>query len=193
MAIQTINIGNRVNDGLGDDLRTAFEKVNSNFIELGQTLTITGKNLGSGAGIFKQKVGFELEFKRLYSGSKISLDETEDTIIINNTVPFSFNKFTTDGGSITANSSNEENGITLEGTLAQGSVQRIKDIEVTTDGNNWVRFKTVLPVTDILTIYDFGSIKGNFNNAVQLAVSASNIDFGKILLPGTFDLDLGNI
>ena len=27
MTIQTINIGNVVNDGLGDDLRTAFEKV----------------------------------------------------------------------------------------------------------------------------------------------------------------------
>ena len=29
MAIQTINIGNVVNDGLGDDLRTAFQKVNA--------------------------------------------------------------------------------------------------------------------------------------------------------------------
>ena len=32
--IQTINIGNLVNDGTGDDLRTAFEKVNSNFTNL---------------------------------------------------------------------------------------------------------------------------------------------------------------
>jgi hypothetical protein len=34
MTIQTINIGNVVNDGLGDDLRTAFEKVNANFADL---------------------------------------------------------------------------------------------------------------------------------------------------------------
>ena len=29
MAIQTINIGNQVNDGLGDDLRSAFQEVNA--------------------------------------------------------------------------------------------------------------------------------------------------------------------
>jgi len=34
MAIQIINIGNAVNDGSGDDLRTAFVKVNNNFAEL---------------------------------------------------------------------------------------------------------------------------------------------------------------
>lgn len=193
MSIQTINIGNRVNDGLGDDLRTAFEKVNANFSELEQTLTITAKNVGSGASVFKRKIGSELEFKRLSSGSKILLDETEDTITINNTVPFSFNKFTTDSGSITANSSNEQNGITLEGTTAPGSIRRIKDIEITTDGNNWIRVKTVLPVTDILTIYDFGFINGTFNNSVQFAISSANIDFGTVLLPGRIDLDLGNI
>jgi hypothetical protein len=34
MAIKKINIGNSVNDGSGDDLRTAFNKVNENFAEL---------------------------------------------------------------------------------------------------------------------------------------------------------------
>ena len=31
MALQTINVGNFANDGTGDDLRTAFIKVNQNF------------------------------------------------------------------------------------------------------------------------------------------------------------------
>jgi len=34
MAIQTINLGTYANDGTGDDLRTAFQKVNANLIEL---------------------------------------------------------------------------------------------------------------------------------------------------------------
>jgi hypothetical protein len=34
MAIQQINLGTYSNDGTGDDLRTAFEKVKANFIEL---------------------------------------------------------------------------------------------------------------------------------------------------------------
>ena len=34
MAKQTINIGSSANDGTGDPLRTAFDKINDNFIEL---------------------------------------------------------------------------------------------------------------------------------------------------------------
>jgi len=45
MAIQTINLGTYANDGTGDDLRTAFEKVNANLIEL---YSISGgANIGS--------------------------------------------------------------------------------------------------------------------------------------------------
>ena len=84
MTIQTINIGNQVNDGLGDDLRTAFEKVNANFNEMDGQLTVTASNVGSvGSGIFKQKTGQDLEFKRLVSGNKILVDEAVDSVIIN--------------------------------------------------------------------------------------------------------------
>src|SRR6056300_1950553 len=34
MARQNINIGSSANDGTGDPLRTAFDKINDNFIEL---------------------------------------------------------------------------------------------------------------------------------------------------------------
>jgi hypothetical protein len=44
MAIQTINLGTYANDGTGDDLRTAFEKVKANFIELYST--VYGANVG---------------------------------------------------------------------------------------------------------------------------------------------------
>jgi hypothetical protein len=66
MAIQTINLGNVVNDGLGDDLRTAFEKVNANFAELLTTFTLTGANAQEvGAKVFKEKTGSILKFKNL--------------------------------------------------------------------------------------------------------------------------------
>ena len=53
MAIQTINIGSSANDGTGDPLRTAFDKVNDNFVELyavtgagsGQNLAISANSL----------------------------------------------------------------------------------------------------------------------------------------------------
>ena len=46
MAIQTINLGTYANDGTGDDLRTAFTKVNANFTELGSSDVRGGLNLG---------------------------------------------------------------------------------------------------------------------------------------------------
>ena len=37
MAIQTIKVGQAVNDGTGDDARTAFTKINQNFTEFTAT------------------------------------------------------------------------------------------------------------------------------------------------------------
>lgn len=190
MTVQTINIGNQVNDGLGDDLRTAFQKVNANFSELSAQLTITVSTAStSGIDIFKQKVGAELIFKGLVSGTKILLDDTGDNVIVNNTAPDAFIRFDTDSGSMLANTHQQ---ITLAGTAAPGSVTSRKDIEVTASGST-VSFKTIIPVTDILTSYDFGFITGVYSNAIQVAYAAANIDFGTITLPGRLDLDCGTI
>jgi hypothetical protein len=193
MTIQKINIGNKVNDGLGDDLRTAFEKVNSNFTSLEESLTITASNVGAtGAGIFKQKNGSNLEFKKIIGGRNIILTEFDNSIEIADSAEDAFVKFDTDTGVIRANSANKGN-ITLEGTPAPGSLSGIKDIEVSTDEMNYVRFKTILPVTEILTTYDFGVINGSFNNAIQVLFSNLNVDYGTILNPGTSSLDLGKL
>jgi hypothetical protein len=188
--VQTINIGNQVNDGLGDDLRTAFQKVNSNFSELSTQLTITVGSTGTtGISLFKEKVGAELKFKNLISGTKMLLDDTGDTVIVNNTAPDAFIRFDTDSGVMLASTHQQ---ITLAGTAAPGSVTSRKDIEVTAFGST-INFKTIIPVTDILTSYDFGSITGVYNNAMQVAYAAANIDFGTITLPGRLDLDCGTI
>lgn len=190
MSIQTINIGNVVNDGLGDDLRTAFQKVNANFTELSASLTITGANTGTtGVGVFKEKVGAELRFKKLVSGTKMLLDDAGETVIVNNTAPDAFIRFDTDSGSMLASTHQQ---ITLAGAAAPGSTTSRKDIEVTSFGST-ISFKTIIPVVDILTSYDFGTITGEYDNAMQLAYQASNIDFGTITLPGRLDLDCGGI
>ncbi len=190
MTVQTINIGNVVNDGLGDDLRTAFQKVNANFTDLSGQLTITASNVGStGSSVFKQKTGTNLEFRKLVSGTKILLDETAESIIVNNTSPDAFIRFDTDSGSMLASTHQQ---ITLGGTAAPGSTTSRKDIEVTSFGST-ISFKTIIPVTDILTSYDFGTITGSMNNAMQAVFAASNIDFGTIELPGRMDIDCGTI
>jgi archaellum component FlaF (FlaF/FlaG flagellin family) len=190
MTIQTINIGNVVNDGLGDDLRTAFQKVNANFSDLSTQLTITATNLGAtGVGVFKEKIGADLQFKKLVSGTKMLLDDTGESIVVNNTAPDAFVRIDTDSGSMLASTHQQ---ISIGGTSAPGSTTSRKDIEVTTSGST-ILFKTIIPITDILTSYDFGTITGEYNNAMQTIYAASNIDFGTIDLPGRLDLDCGGI
>jgi hypothetical protein len=192
MTVQIINIGNRVNDGLGDDLRTAFEKVNSNFSELSSQLTITASNLGeTGSSVFKRKDGANLEFRKLIAGRRIGLEELTNSVEIRSTAPDAFYKFDTDSGTITAGSGNELGHITLMGVAAPGSVSGNKDIEVSVLGNDLITFKTIIPVTDILLNFDFGVIDGKYNNAVQLALAQLNLDFGTVLLPSTENFDLG--
>ena len=190
MAIQTINIGNRVNDGLGDDLRTAFEKVNANFTELGAQLSVTGRNLGeSGAGVYKDNDGGVLQFKNLVEGTKMQFEELDNSIIINSTQPDAFIRIDTDGGNVLA-STHEQ--ITLQGRQASGSYKDTKDIVVTTFGPS-VRFQTAIPFTEILQSYDFGPIEGDFTDTTQLALAAANVDFGTIQLPSRINLDLGTL
>ena len=190
MTVQTINIGNQVNDGLGDDLRTAFEKVNANFSELSAQLTITATNVGvTGSGVFKEKVGADLRFKKLVSGTKMLLNDTGDTIVVNSTAADAFVRIDTDSGNVQASS---YQNITFGGAAAPGSVTSRKDIEVTAFGST-LSFKTIIPVTDILESYDFGTITGSLNNSIQALYAASNMDFGTITLPGRFDLDCGTI
>jgi hypothetical protein len=190
MTIQTINIGNVVNDGLGDDLRTAFEKVNANFTDLSAQLTITATNVGAvGVGVFKEKIGADLRFKKLVSGTKMLLSENTDTVTVNNTAPDAFIRIDTDAGVMLASTYQQ---ITMAGTAAPGSTTSRKDIEVNAFGSV-LSIKTMIPVTDILESYDFGSISGVYTNAMQVALQSANIDFGTVLLPGRIDIDCGSI
>jgi hypothetical protein len=84
MPIQTILIGNYANDGSGDDLRSAFKKVNENFALVGGTLgIINGENTGNGTGIFKRRDNdnLTLEFKSLTStDGSVEITSTTDTV-----------------------------------------------------------------------------------------------------------------
>lgn len=87
MAVQLIKIGNSANDGTGDDLREAFVKVNNNFneLDLRDDEQTTVSNLGStGQGIFKEKVNYDLKFKKIVGGAGLTLTATDDNITIAN-------------------------------------------------------------------------------------------------------------
>jgi hypothetical protein len=82
--LQTINIGNYANDGTGDDLRAAFQKVNANFTSLFTDLKVNAAaNIGDGEGVFAQKADTTLQFKSIKSGNGVNIVSDSDSITIN--------------------------------------------------------------------------------------------------------------
>jgi hypothetical protein len=188
MTMQKINLGNIVNDGLGDDLRTAFQKVNANFTELQSALTVTASNLGTiGADVFKRKDGNNLEFRKIAGGTKVSVEETVDNIVISSNVPDAFVRITTNQGVIDADNNQF---LTLRGGLQPARFDP-NNIRVTTNGADVIEIDTVLPVNDILKILDFGFINNTPSNMVQFNTAMTNIDFGTANNPSALRVDLG--
>ena len=103
MALQTINIGTLANDGTGDDLREAFIKVNQNFddLDLRSPESTTVTYLGNtGQGVFAQKVGAELQLKKLVQGSNVTLTSSTTGITINATGGLQQLNVVSDSGSL---------------------------------------------------------------------------------------------
>ena len=117
MPIQTINIGNYANDGLGDDLRTAFEKVNANFNLLNTTDTTAAANVGTGSGVFAQKSGTTLQFKSLKGGSNVTLSSDGTSITINGSGNLSSETSPSLGGNLNLNGNNIVGGGNIEATI----------------------------------------------------------------------------
>jgi hypothetical protein len=109
MSILQVNLGLYANDGTGDDLRTAFEKANANFTDIDLTRVISADNLGTGAGIFKEKVGNNLKLRTIKQGLNITVTQNANDITI--ATPDSINNLIEDtaptlGGNLNLNGYN---------------------------------------------------------------------------------------
>jgi hypothetical protein len=181
MAIQTINVGNLVNDGLGDDLRTAFIKVNDNFTELGQSSNATASNVGQlGVGVFKRKNGNDLEFKKLVAGTKTLITESDDSVVINGTQSDAFTDIITNQGIVSATA---HPVITVQGGT---------NITVKAAGSVITVGETINTVK-LISAVDFGPVNGLYENAIQFILAGGDYDFGTFEQPSTFSYDAGEI
>lgn len=86
MNIQQINLGQYPNDGQGDDLRTAFEKIINNFTEIDSNVVLSAENLGSGIPLaLETSVANSLQFRTIRSSNDnlaISFDSNEVVLTV---------------------------------------------------------------------------------------------------------------
>jgi hypothetical protein len=203
MTINYVNLGNFANDGTGDDLLTAFTKVNNNFTALDIALVSGGANLGAGIPIFVGKtssveVGDNLTFRSLVAGTNTNITYNGTSITIS-----SANTVLTD---ITGDL--DVKNFSIISTLN-------RDIRLTPDGSG----RVVLDGSDWPTTYgvdgqvlttdgagqlswsdgggadwSFPDFNGIYTNPVQYLLDQQDINLGSFI-PNTFDdpiqIDLG--
>jgi hypothetical protein len=130
MTIQTINLGNYANDGTGDDLRTAFEKVNANFQSLLITDLTNAANLTGGAGLFKDKSQNTLNFKSIKAGTNVTITEQANTVTVNSSGVLNSDLNPTLAGDLNINGfdliSTETVNLTAPGLVASGEITATK-------------------------------------------------------------------
>lgn len=164
MTILTVNLGSYANDGTGDDLRTAFEKVNSGFTELDLTRVISAENLGTGAPVFFDKDSNILRFRSIKAGLNVSVVYSDDEITIGAV-----------GG---LESLEEDTNPRLGGDLNTNGFNIFSDdkpLDIIVTNNN-------------LNFYNYDTGDGNFRPLTLngLIVSGSNINFAGTTILGTF-------
>ena len=225
MAIQVINIGTVANDGSGDDLREAFNKANNNFAELDSRIVeeTTASNLGSaGEGIFAQRVGNDLQFKKLIAGAGTSFVATNNGITIsstatglngitiiadtgNSTVDQTSSTLTVAGGAnVTTNVT--DNSITISSqTVLQTDLNPRLGNNLDTNGFNiigsgdvrttvWgVDMREVDGIQSFVKGFDFGDINKVATNFIEFIEATTNVDFGTFVSPTQLNVDLGEI
>lgn len=217
------NIGNLANDGLGDDLRLAFSKVNNLFRDLYNELGVIGVNIGDGAEVFKQKTLAELELRTIKGSSNVTVTQNDNDIEISSPLQNIFSQIVTSNGTVVATT--PATILTLQGgnnvvvtrsgttiTIEAAPINTLtSDLElngfdITGTGNIDINGNITannyegdvfgfdgLSLAQGVFDVDFGNINGSTQNALQLLFFNSDFDFGTIAVPSETELDLGNI
>ena len=204
MTLQTINLGNYANDGTGDDLRTAFVKVNANFAFLNTEAAInSATNLGAGAGLYSDKNGSSLEFKGLTStGNSVTITSNSTSVNLeavtslhNDETPtlsnnLNLNNFYVYGGDIksTVYGVNVTAVDALMSTLLEdnnflidmGSISSPTGYETESNGYVWDQGSILSPIS---SEYNFGDLT---NNTSTSGVSLEGPNGTKLTLTNNF-------
>jgi hypothetical protein len=210
MNITLIDIGNIANDGTGDDLRTAFQKINDNLVELETSIDVStvAANVGDGVGLFKQKTVNTLEFKTLAVNDKLAITLDGNKVVIStNFVGKDINV-----GSLTATGSIAGNIITasmfngaFNGNL-MGRVYPLSPDYIIAAGNivgvqpnpglpNYrparVDGISVRDLNSTINTFDFGTLDNTYTSSFTYLLAQIGLDCGTIISPTDLSVDAG--
>lgn len=212
MNITLIDIGNIANDGTGDDLRTAFQKINDNLVELETSIdaSTVATNVGGGVGLFKQKTVNTLEFKTLAVNDKLAITLDGDKVVIStNFVGKDINV-----GSLTASGSIEGNIITasmfngsVNGNLmgrvyplspdyiiAAGNIVGVQpDIGLPNYNPARVDGIAVKDLDRTINTFDFGTLDNIYTSSFTYLLAQIGLDCGTIISPTDLSVDAGTL
>lgn len=193
----------RPNDGTGDDLRTAFEKVNRLLIDLFTDAPVDGGintgpgDAGGGANVYASKEGTKLSYRSLYSDNdsvQITVQDDGDGEYIN----LRSLDGLSDDPAPTVGNVPFMNGNTLNPNWQAGIDLNLNGHQITGYGNignnitiNGVNFLEVMSILDLMfrsnsASLDFGSI--NDTNYVE-----TTFNFGTFNSPTGPNLNFGNL
>jgi hypothetical protein len=153
MARQDINIGSNANDGTGDDLRTAMQKINTNFTEL-----YAETSVDSGITI---------------SGNTISSNRSDDDIVFepSGVGAIRFPAVTINDNAITGIRSNEDLTIAASGTgnLILGAL-RVNGTTVSSDDSTKITLAESVDITGTLNVstVEINNISSADSSAIQI-------------------------
>jgi hypothetical protein len=223
MAIKTINIGVVANDGTGDDLREAFVKVNNNFAELEARTpeSTTVSNLGTaGEGLFAQKVGTDLQFKKIVAGNGTTVTSDSQSVTINATgdsilaidlfgdtgtsqININDNALTIAGGqNVTVGVNNNTVTVASATVLSTDATPKLAanlngdgfEIINTSDIKSKVYgldIREMDGIQDYINGYDFGRFDKTANNFFEFLSQITDIDLGSFSIPTDVSMDFG--
>jgi hypothetical protein len=212
MNITLIDIGNIANDGTGDDLRTAFEKVNENFVELETSIdaSTVAANVGDGLGLYKQKTVNTLEFKSLGVGAFLSITAVGDKIVVDT----AFTNKNINVGSLTASGNIAGNIITasmFSGTVGGNLMGRVypQAPDYIIGAGNIIGVQpdpglanyrparvdgiAVKELDRTINTFDFGTIDNVYTSAFAYLLDQIGLDAGTILSPSNLSIDAGTL
>ena len=172
MAQQTLNIGSNANDGTGDTLRVAMQKVNENFTEIYSAPGITVDSLS-------------------FTGNEITATRSNDDIVFQpaGTGAVSFPAIRIDDNNIVGTRSNDDINLLPSGTgsVVFGAI-KIKGTSLSSDDSTTININDGLIVDGTLNVSGAATLTGSTNLGSTLAVASGLTTLSTLTVTSTTSL-----